>query len=780
VGDSIHDWVLARREFLKTTGAVVVGFNMAEMAAAQTARPVTTERGLVSGPPDESQIDSYIAVHPDNTVTIFAGYVELGQGGPTALRQIAAEELDLEFDQVSDVRMDTFVSTNGFTAASRTAGIGGTQLRAAAAEARRVLVTLASVRLRAPLQELTVAKGVVSVTTDPKRSVSYGELLGNKPFNRQYEPFSYNGGIELPRTGRDNAPPKPRTEYKIVGSRVLRVDIPDKVSGRYVYVQHVRLPGTLHGRLVWPKGQGPYGFTPRVIAVDEQSINDIPGVRIVRRKSFVALAAEREWDAVRAARQLKVTWEPTAATLPGDASVHDSYRAAKTRDFVVVNAGDVDAALQQAAKVVSSTYKGPYQSHGTMAPNCAVADVKPDGAVVMCSDQGVYQLRGGLAKVLGLPVEKIRVQYYAGSNTYGSSCYRESATAAAIMSQELGKPVRLQMSRQDEFGYDNYGPAHLADIRAAVDTNGKIIAFEYQQWSHSGPFDTAVEHFALATESNVVDSPTGAGLYQVRLSQSDMYDIPNRRMVDHRLSATGYLRIGPLRAPLDPPYFFAQEGMMDELAFAAQLDPYEFRKRNISHPRWLAVLKAAADASNWTPKVAASNASNGKVAVGRGISLGTHHLPMNQGNRVTYAAAVVDVEVNRETGVIVAKHVYGAMDCGLAINPGIVESQIVGMSIHGTSLALKEEVHFDQTNVTSLDWSGYQTLRFAEHPSVTPIVVQQLHEKSSGAGEEVLPAVVAAIGNAFFDATGVRLRQFPLTPPRVLAALKSGPSRVHR
>jgi nicotinate dehydrogenase subunit B len=777
VADSNREWVLARREFLKTTGAVVVGFSMADVSTAQTTGSLAAQRGLVSGPPDEGEIDSYIAVHPDNTVTIFAGYVELGQGGPTALRQVAAEELDLDFDQVSDVRMDTFVSTNGFTAASRTAGIGGTQLRAAAAEARRVLLTLAAERLKAAMQELTVAKGVVSVKTDPKRSVSYGELLGDKPFNRRYEPVSYNAGIELPRTGRDNASAKPRPEYKIVGSRVPRFDIPDKVSGKYEYMQHVRLAGMLHGRLVWPKGQGPYGFSPKVIAVDEQSIKNIPGVQIVRRKDFVAVAAEREWDAVRAARELKVTWEPIPATLPGDAGLYDSYRAARTKDIVVVNAGDVDGVLRQGAHVVSSTYKGPYQSHGTMAPNCAVADVTREGALVMCSDQGIYLVRGGLAKVLGLPVEKIRVQYYPGSNTYGSSCYRESALAAAIMSQELGRPARLQMSRQEEFGYDNYGPAHLADIRAAVDAHGRIAAFEYQQWSHAGPFDTFVEHLALGTESSVVDSPTGVGLYQVRLSQNDMYDIPNRRIIDHRLSAKGYVRIGPLRAPLDPPYFFAQEGMMDELAFAARLDPYEFRKRNISHPRWLGVLKAAADAANWTPRVAASNVSSGKVLSGRGIGLGTHHLPMNQGDRITYAAAVVDIDVNRETGVIVAKHVYGAMDCGLAINPGIVESQIVGMSIHGTSLALKEEVHFNQTNVTSLDWSSYQTLRFAEHPAVTPIVVQQLHEKSSGAGEEVLPAVVAAIGNAFFDATGVRLRQFPLTPPRVLAALRSGSSR---
>ena len=778
MADSNRDWVLARREFLKTTGALVVGFSIGEMAAAQTGRSVVAQRGVVSGPPDEAEIDSFVAVHPDSTVTIFAGYVELGQGGPTALRQVAAEELDLDFDQVSTVRMDTFVSTNGFTAASRTAGIGGTQLRAAAAEARRALLTLASERLKAPIEQLTVTTGVVSLKTDPQRSVSYGELLGNKPFDRRYEPVRHNGGIELPRTNANNAPPKPRTDYKIVGSRVPRFDIPDKVSGKYVYVQHVRLPGMVHGRLVWPKGQGPYGISPKVIAIDEQSIKDIPGVQIVLRRNFVAVAAEREWDAVRAARQLKVTWEPIAATLPGDAGLHDNYRAAKTKDIVVADAGDVDGALRQGAHVLSSTYKGPYQSHGTMAPNCAVADVSRDAALVMCSDQGVYLVRPGLAGVLGLPVEKIRVQFYPGSNTYGGSCYREAALAAAIMSQEIGKPVRFQMSRQDEFGYDNFGPAHLADIRAAVDANGKIVAFEYQQWSHAGPFDTAVEHFARGTNSTVVDPPNGAGLYQIRLSQNDMYDIPNRRLIDHRLSAKGYLRIGPLRAPLDPPYFFAQEGMMDELAFAARLDPYEFRKRNISHSRWLGVLKAATDAARWTPGVAASNVLKGrvggKIVTGRGLALGTHHLQPNQGDRITYAAAVVDIDVNRENGVVTAKHVYGAMDCGLAINPGIVESQIVGMSNHGVSLALKEEVHFDQTNVTSLDWNGYQTLRFAEHPAVTPIVVQQLQEKSSGAGEEMLPAVVAALGNAFFDATGVRLRQFPLTPPRVLAALTSG------
>jgi CO/xanthine dehydrogenase Mo-binding subunit len=495
---------------------------------------------------------------------------------------------------------------------------------------------------------------------------------------------------------------------------------------------------------------------------------------------------------------LKVTWEPFAAVLPGHEGIHDSFRKGTTNDIVVFNSGDASAAFNQAGlKVASASYRGPYEAHGTMAPNCALADVKADSAMVMSSSQGIFQIRDTVAQLTGLPADKVRVQYYPGSNTYGLSCYTDVGEAAAIMSHELGKPVRVQLSRQDEFGWDNYGPAHLADMRGAIDANGKLVAFEYQAWGYDGNgIGTASRLLALGPSQAGARGGGGGGrgggggqrgggaapaqggsfvggLYQIRISQNDMYDVPNRRLIEHRLDGRAYLKLGPLRAPLDPPYFFAQEGMIDELAYLAKLDPWEFRKRNISDPRWLGVLEAAAQAAKWTPRVAAAKVSSARVVTGRGIAVGTHHLQPNQGDRITYAAAVVEIEVDTGNGRVIAKHVYGAMDCGLAINPGIVESQIVGMSVHGTSLALKEELQFNQTNVTSLDWNSYQTLRFGEHPAVTPIVVQQLNEKSTGAGEEVLPAVVGAIGNAFFDATGVRLRQFPLTPRRVLAALKS-------
>jgi CO/xanthine dehydrogenase Mo-binding subunit len=771
-------FVVARREFLKATGVVIAAFSIGSRVRAQTETAV--RRGVTSGPPDRNEVDSYIAIHADNTATLYAGYVELGQGGPTALLQIAAEELDLDFEQIKSATVDTRMSTEGLTLASRTAAIGGNETRAAAAEARRMLLELAAERLEARVGDLTITKGVVTVRGNASRSVTYADLVGDRAFERTFEQFAYNGGIQLPRKNADHAAPKARDAYAIVGARVPRPDIAEKIAGTYEYVHHFRLPGMLHGRVVWPRGQGAHGISnPTVVSIDHSSIADIPGVRIVRRNNFVGVVAEREWDAVRAASQLKVTWQPFATALPGHEGLFDSLRAAKTNDLVDTDAGDVDAALARAAHVVSATYRGPYQSHGAMAPNCAVADVTSDAALVICSSQAIYLTRFGLAPLLGLPVDKIRVQYGAGSNTYGNSCYGEAANAAAILSQEAGKPVRLLLGRAEELGWDNYGPALVSELRGAVDADGRLVALDYQAWSHATAWFETASQLALGSLPPATGfgapapGPGGAGLFSVHVSQTDMYDVPNRRIVNHVVTGAGYLRTGALRAPMDPSTFFALEGVMDELAHAAKLDPYEFRKRNIAHARWLGALEAATAAAKWTPRVAASDVSTARIVTGRGIGVGTHHLPQNQSDRVTYAAAVVDIEVNRDTGAVLAKHVYGAMDCGLAINPGSVESQIVGMCVHGASLALCEEVQFSQTNVTSVDWASYRTLRFGEHPDVTPILIQRLHEQSSGAGEEVLPAVVAAIGNAFFDATGVRLRQYPLTPSRVLAALAS-------
>jgi len=734
--------MIPRREFLKTGGALVIGFNLRGLLPAQ-------ERGTKAGPPDARQIDTWLAIHADNTATIYIGFAELGQGNSTALLQIAAEELDLDMSQLKSVRLDTNVTPNqGGTYSSASIQRGGPQVRSGAAEARQALLQMASKNLNTPVDRLTVSKGMVA---GGGRSVTYGELIGDKQFNLAF-------------TG--SAPVKPPTAYKVVGTPVPRRDSPDKVNGEYVYMQHARIDGMLHGRVVRPRGQSAYKAGAKVLNIDESSIRDIAGARVLRKGDFIGVVAENEWDAVQAAAKLKVVWD-TTPTLPGNDRLYEQMRSAKTTDNVVTQRGDAAGALASstsgAAHVASQACRAPYQSHAPFAPNCALADVKPDSALLMSSTQDAYGTRTGVARLLGLPPEKVRVQYYEGSGTYGHSCYDDVAQAAALMSQLAAKPVRLQFMRWDELGWDNFGPAHVGQVRAAADASGKLIAYEYEGWQHGW---SNTETTSQLTGAPTAEWPGGAVQGVSALNCGGMYDVANLRLVNHKLPVAEYLKGGWLRSPLDLSFSFASEQAIDQLAYLLELDPHEFRQRNIKDPRWLGVLNAAAQAAKWTPRRAASNLSAAKVVTGRGIGVGTH--------LASYGAAVAEIEVNKETGKVVAKHLYGAIDSGQVVNPGNVEAQIGGQLVQTASRMFKEEVTFNTTNVTSLDWNKYPVLRFDECPQVTPVVVQRLTERSLGAGEEVMAAAAAAIANAFFDATGVRMEEFPLTPARVLAALKRG------
>jgi len=734
-----------RRDLLKAGGALIVGCALGRGSAAQL---LSASGAAAAGAPDPKLLNTWIAIHSDNTATIFFGFVELGQGNSTALLQIAAEELDFDIRQLKSVPIETGVTPNqGGTVASASINRGGPQIRAAAAEARAALFTLASKRLNVPVERLAVSNGIVSAKDSPNLSVKYGELVGNTPFDVQVS---------------GTAPLKPFAEYKVVGANIQRRDIPEKVSGKWKFVQHITLPGMLHGRIVRPRGQGAYGAAAKVLSIDPGSIQRIPNVTVVRRGDFVGVTAPIEWDAIRAANLLKVVWDD-APVLAGHAAVHDQMRASETMDEIVTENAGVREALGKASHVVSQTYRGPYQAHAPIGPNCAVAQVEKDSALIMCSSQSIYDARATLATLLGIPVPRIRVQYHEGSGTYGHSCYDDVTQAAAIMSQEVRKPVRVQFMRWDEHGWDNYGPAHFAEVRAGVDGNGKLVAYEYQAWQHTwGITETSQQLTGTAAR----ETPGGRAQNLSPLNSGSMYDIPNVRRVNHRVPGIkAFLKGSYLRSPLDVSISFASEQTIDELAYLAGIDPYVFRQRNISDARWLGVLNAVAGASRWTPSRAASAVSAAKVAIGRGIAVGTH--------LSSYAAAVAEIEVNKESGEIVAKHMYGALDAGQAVNPGFVENQISGMLIQATSRMLKEEVTFSKNHVTSLDWNSYPILRFAEHPEVTPIVVQRLDQPSTGAGEEVLGPAAAAIANAFFDATGVRLRQYPLTPERVKAALGS-------
>jgi nicotinate dehydrogenase subunit B len=738
----------SRRNLLKAGGAMIIGFSRAGTPRANAA-PLAV-RGDVAGPPAANALDTWIAVHADNTATLYFGKCELGQGNTTGMLQIAGEELNLDVSQLSAVRLDTNVTPDqGATSSSSSIERGGPQLRAAAAEARQALLLRASQRLGVQIGSLVVNKGVVSINGDPIRSVTYGQLLGDKPFA-----IKFSG----------TAPRKQAIEYELVGTRVPRVDMPDKVAGKYLYMQYVRLPDMLHGRVVRPRGQRAYGSPVKALSLNERSIADIPGARVVRRGDFIGVVAEREWDAVKAAAQLDVTWAD-AAPLPDLAKLPDLMRATKSVDTVVANVGDPEKAFAEAAHVASASYFSPYQAHAVFGPNCAIADVRADRALVMSSTQDVYASRKMLATLLGMAENRVRVQYYEGSGTFGHSCYEDAPQAAAIMSQEVGRPVRVQFMRWDELGWDNYGPAQVAEVRAAIDADGKIVAYTYDGWQHGWHVNETSTELAMRTPP--AERPEGSfSIIVNRISTGSMYRVPNRRVMSHAIPMLGMLKGASLRSPLDMALSFASEQTIDDLAYAAKIDPLEFRRINMGDTRWLGVLEAAAKAAGWIPRPSASHLSDAEVVAGRGIAVGTHH--------VSYGAAVAEVEVNKRTGEIVAKHLYGALDCGLAVNPSLVENQIVGMMVQATSRMLKEEVMFDHTGVTSTDWVSYPVLRFAGHPACTPVVVQRINQPSTGAGEEVMGAAGAAIANAFFDATGVRLRRYPLTPARVRAALAAG------
>jgi len=685
--------------------------------------------------------------------------------------QIAGEELDMDLSQLKFVVHDTNVTPDtGRTAASSSTRNAGNQVRAAAAHAKQALLGLAAAQLGVPVSGLSVSKGVVS---GGGKSVSYGQLIGDKLFNVRM-PASYNfvpGG-----TGTGNtaglfpgvSPAKPVGEYKLVGTGPPRIDIPPKVVGAYAYIHNVRVPGMLHGRVVRPRGEGAYGdgTAPKIISVDEGSIKHIPDVRVVRRGDYLGVVAAKEYDAIQAAAQLKVTWAdppvlPSSGNLWKQMRAHDSGAQAPAR--IQFASGNVDAALASAAKTVTATYRYHYNHHAVIGPCCVLADVRPEGATIFTSSQDMYVARSRLVDLLGLPLNKIRLRYYEGSSSYGNSQSRYEVTlAAAVMSQLAGAPVRLQLMRWDEHGWANFAPAVMVDLRGGVDASGKLVATDY----------TGFQIPAYTGNTNPTEQMVGMPVAAPGLGSADQtgqtqYRIPNRRVIAKSLPLiNNYFKTATMRAPGANQGVFAFEQMIDELAHAANMDPLAFRLANLAPDpanRVLGVLKALQTISAWTPKVAASNLSDAKVVTGRGIASAPYS--------GSYAAVVADIEVNKQSGKIVAKHMYAAQDAGLGINPASLENQMIGSVVMSVSRVLFEAVAFDKRGVRSLDWVSYPILRFKETPTVTAAVVQRTDQVSGGAGEIPVPSTMAAIANALFDATGVRVRESPLNPGRVRAAL---------
>jgi CO/xanthine dehydrogenase Mo-binding subunit len=552
----------------------------------------------------------------------------------------------------------------------------------------------------------------------------------------------------------------------------------------------------LHGRIVLPRGQSRYGSRPEIISVDENSIKHIPNVRVIRKGNLLGVVAPVEYHAIQAAAQLKVEWaEPPG--LPGNGNFWKQMREQDAAGLMtsaygsgdVATTGNVDAALASAAHVVSATYTFPYNAHAPIMPTCVVADVTPNGAVIFTGSQDIYDIRRWAAPLLRLPENRIRLRYAeSGGNFGGGSLGRlDVPLVAALMSQLAGKPVRLQFMRWDEFGWTMNEPAQLSDLRGGVDASGKIVAMD--AITSTTTSYTNVTNLADILIGAPFRTPVKAGPSLLHSSLiGSQYATPNQRLLVKHVPYidSGYVRSGNVRGIFSVGAGFASEQLIDELAHAARMDPVEFRRKNITtknalwngvydvsaiapnRERLLSVLDAVAKAARWQPKVAASKLSDANVVTGRGVAM-----TIGIGSVDAYTAAIFDVEVNKKTGNVVAKHAYTAWDYGLVVSPDLVHNQANGMVMMATSRVLLEQTRFNKSRVTSSDFVSYPILRMKDHPRHTHVIITRPEITPGTGSEELTPVVVAAIANAFFDATGVRMRSAPLSPTRVRAALKA-------
>jgi CO/xanthine dehydrogenase Mo-binding subunit len=740
-----------RSALLKGGGALIVLIGVPAAAWRITSSgsdaPTTWPTEL-----DPASLDSWLAIHADGTVTAFTGKTELGQGNRTALSQIVAEELDVPFDRVQMVMGDTATCVDqGPTVGSLTIALAGPQLRQAAADGRHALITMAATRLDVPARRLTVADGIVS---DGSRRVSYGELIDGRLL-----------GVAIPVKGKargfglalGGAQPKSVRNYKIVGESVPRVDIPPKVTGEHFYIQDVRVPGMLHGRVIRPPGLG-----SQLISHGEPS----RGAQVVRLKNFLGVVAEREWDAIRAAEELEVKWSDWAG-LPTMDEVYSYIRKTPSlEDTVVAHKGDAARALAGASRRFDASYTTAVQTHGSIGPSCAVADVKDGSATVWSGTQGPNVVRAALADALDIPVEKVHVITYEASGCYGRNGSDPATIDAALMSQLTGRPVRVQWMRHDEHGWDPKGPATVHQLRGGLDAKGEIVGWDHEAWIPAF-FETTVIGSVLAGRT--------ARMPSLHLWEDPiLYDIPASRQLAHYqgdIGSTENNGVGLIsawiRSPVQLQLTFASESFFDELAAAAGADPVEWRLQSLTDPRMTAVLKSAARAAKWQTRPSPGPNAHGASGVARGRGVATS---LRGG---TYNAAVAEVEVDRDTGRIRVEHMTVVQDNGMTINPRALKLGIEANVVQTVSRALIEEVTFDRSNVTSLDWEGYPIIRFTEAPTVDVISIDQPNLRATGSGEPSCNPIAPAIGNAVFDAVGVRLRSLPMTPDRVTAALEA-------
>jgi CO/xanthine dehydrogenase Mo-binding subunit len=747
----------SRRSLLKAGGALVVSFgapatfdfaHAADAMAAGAQPPLT---------PD--QLSSFIAVNADGSISAFFGKMDMGQGLFVAVGQIVAEELDVPFKSVKVFMGDTATSVNqGGASGSTGLQEGGKQMRVAAAEARRVLVEMASEKLGLPSDQLTVTDGVVHPNGDTTKKVSYAELIGGQFFNVHLD---WNGKYGNPLYAPGKAKPKDPKDHKIVGQPIKREDIAPKVFAQQDFCTDVKVPGMVHGRMIRPAVAG---AVP--VKVDESSIRN---AQVVWDKGFLGVVADREWDAIKAADALKVEWSSTAPPFPDQAALYDHIRKETPRKRVVEpkEAGNVEDVFKTAARVIEAEYEWPFQSHASMGPGCSLVEIKDGHVTCWSGTQKSHFVRAGLAAILQMPEQNVHVIWTPGPGSYGRNDADDAAMDAAVLAKAVGKPVRVQYMRNQGTGWDPKGPASTHKARVAIDASGNVIAYDFLSkgfsrvdvdTNGSKPYDT------LAGQTLGVDLKSGDGFGV----PAESYGFANKRTawetIPPLLDRASPLRSSHLRDPVGPQIHFASESFMDEVAAALDTDPIEFRLRYVKDARDIAVIKAAAEKAGWQTRPSPRKDQTGDKVSGRGIAYA-----QRSGTRV---AMIAEVDIDRRNGKIWVRKFTVAHDCGQIINPDGLKMAVEGNIVQGISRTLWEEVKFDHNNVTSIDWLTYPILDITETPEQVDVVLINHPEIApSGAGEPSSRPIAAAIANAIFDATGVRIRRVPFSPDHVKSAL---------
>jgi nicotinate dehydrogenase subunit B len=757
---------VSRREFLKASGALVVTFS-----AASLPSPYAIAQGPFGAHPshiDPSKLDSWIAVSGDGNVTAYTGKCDFGQGMFTAQTQLVAEELCVPLGRVRLIQCDTSVCPDeGTTSGSQSTptNFNTSNLAQAAATAREALISMAAERFGETPERLTVQDGVIADKSG--RRVTYEELIGNKRFN-----------LTLSTTAKR----RPPTEWKTLGKPVPPLDRVALMTGQFEFVHNVRVPGMLHGRVVRPPA-----VSATVASVDKTSVRQFSGlIEVVVRENFVGVIAEKQTQAIEAARQLKVSWN-MASGLPPQKTFYSTLRQQPSRDVLVVDSKDIEQRLAAAGTVLRASYTYPYQMHGSLGTSCAVADVKPDAATVWSATQSVYGTRSIVAKLLGLPLDSVRVIYVRGSGCYGLNGADAVLFDAAVLSHAIGRPVRVQLSREDEMAWENFGSACIVEQRAAIEA-GRIVAWDCENWmaskggrpGYDQPGNVVTGQLLGYTPEPITPKaavePTGELRNRSNAAPSYVVGcvggkcggagtVRSERVLSHTVISPFFT--GPLRSPARIQNTFAHECFMDELSARAKADPLDFRLQHLRDERLVAVLKSAAEAAQWERRLSPKPpmAKTG-IASGRGIACVVY-----EGNN-GYVALITDVTVDLASGCVQPRKFVAALDCGPISNPDGLRNQSEGGILQGMSRALMEEVSWDDQRVTSTDWESYPSQYVGiDVPAVEIVLLNSTALPATGAGEAAITVVAAAIGNAIFDATGARIREVPFTPERVRAAL---------